>query len=106
MPADACLGWPEPERGPIFNDSAHLMQAAIEGQGVALARSSLLGDDVRNGLLVRLFDLELPSERSYYFVYPPRLADTPKIRMFGRWLHAEVSDGVVTRKAKGRARKR
>jgi len=103
--AAAGLAWPEPDRGPIFNDSAHMLQAAIEGHGIALARSSLLGDDVRNGLLVRLFEVEVPSERSYYFVYPPRVAATPKIQMFGRWLHAEAREAVVTRKAKRLARK-
>ena len=41
----AGLDWPEPTRGPMFNDSAHLMQAAAEGQGVALARATLLGND-------------------------------------------------------------
>ena len=36
----AGLDWPEPTRGPIFNDSSHMMQAAAEGQGIALARQS------------------------------------------------------------------
>jgi len=35
----AGLDWPEPSRGPTFSDSSHTMQAAIEGQGIALARS-------------------------------------------------------------------
>ena len=39
----AGLDWPEPSRGPIFNDSSLMLQAAAEGQGVALARGSLLG---------------------------------------------------------------
>ena len=89
--AAAGLPWPEPERGPIFNDSAHLLQAAIEGHGIALARTSLLGDDVRNGLLVRLFHVEVPSDRHYYFVYPPRLASAPKIELFRKWLRDEVA---------------
>lgn len=89
--AAAGLPWPEPARGPIFNDSAHLLQAAIDGHGVALARTSLLGDDVRNGLLVRLFDIEVPSDRHYYFVYPPRMAGAPKVELFGKWLRDEVA---------------
>jgi LysR family glycine cleavage system transcriptional activator len=97
----AGLDWPEPDRGPIFNDSAHLMQAAIDGHGIALARTSLLGDDVRHGLLVRLFDVEAPSDKQYYFVYPPRLAAAPKIAQFGAWLRAEVN-----RTARPRAKSR
>jgi len=100
--AAAGLDWPEPDRGPIFNDSAHMLQAAIEGHGVALVRTSLLGDDVRNGLLVRLFDIEVPSERHYYFVYPPRVAHMQKIALFGAWLRAEVARGV-SRRAKAKS---
>ena len=54
----AGLDWPEPTRGPIFSDLSHGLQAAIEGHGVALARSSLLAHDVRNGILVRPFDIK------------------------------------------------
>ena len=84
------LDWAEPSRGPIFNDSALMLQAAVEGQGVALARSSLLGNDVRNGLLVRLFDIDVPAPRRYYLVYPPRLAGSPKLALFRAWLEDEI----------------
>ncbi len=70
----AGLDWPEPSRGAIFNDSAHMLQAAAEGQGVALARRTLLGNDVRNGVLVRLFDVESPAPRRFWLVYPPRMS--------------------------------
>jgi LysR family glycine cleavage system transcriptional activator len=100
--AAAGLPWPEPDRGPIFNDTSHVMQAAVEGQGIALARTSLLGNDLRNGLLVRLFDIEVPSARKYFLVYPPRLADAPKVALFRAWLRDEIArDGEgVSRKAK------
>jgi LysR family glycine cleavage system transcriptional activator len=88
----AGLDWPEPARGPIFNDSGYLMQAAAEGQGVALARTSLLGNDVRNGVLVRLFDVEVPAPRRHYLVYPARMADSPKLALFREWLHEEIAD--------------
>src|SRR5205085_3433348 len=42
----AGLDWPEPTRGPMFNDSAHMLQAAAEGQGIALGRTSLTGMDL------------------------------------------------------------
>jgi LysR family glycine cleavage system transcriptional activator len=87
----AGLDWPEPARGPIFSDSAHLTQAAAEGQGVALARQSLLGNDVRNGVLVKLFDVELPNPRRFYVVYPARTAKSPKLALFRAWLRAEMA---------------
>jgi LysR family transcriptional regulator, glycine cleavage system transcriptional activator len=88
----AGLDWPEPTRGPAFSDSSHTMQAAIDGQGVALARSSLLGNDVRNGVLVRLFDIVVPLPKKYFLVYPPRLADSPKLAPFRQWLFDEVAE--------------
>ena len=85
------LDWPEPARGPTFNDSALMLQAAAEGQGIALARSSLVGNDLRNGVLVRLFDIDVPGPRKYYLVYPPRLAASPKLAVFRAWLLAEIA---------------
>ena len=87
----AGLDWPEPSRGPMFSDSSHMLQAAIEGQGVALARSSLIGSDLRNGLLIRVSDIVVPSPKNYYLVYPPRVADSPKIAPFRKWLFDEVA---------------
>jgi len=87
----AGLDWPEPTRGPIFNDASHLMQAAVDGQGIALARSSLIGNDLANGVLVRLFEIEVPSPFHYFLVYPPRLANSPKLASFRAWLREEIA---------------
>ncbi|MCW5593732.1 MAG: transcriptional regulator GcvA [Burkholderiales bacterium] len=87
----AGLDWPEPERGPFFSDSALLMQAAAEGQGIALGRRSLLANDERNGVLVRPFAIETPGERRIYLVYPPRNADSPKVAAFRAWIKAELA---------------
>ena len=75
----------------MFSDSSHTMQAAIDGQGIALARSSLLGNDVHNGVLVRPFDIVVPLPKKYFLVYPPRLADSPKLAPFRQWLFDEVA---------------
>jgi len=87
----AGLDWPEASRGPIFSDSAHMMQAAAEGQGIALARRTLLGTDLRNGVLVRLFDVAMPSAKKFYLVYPPRTAGSPKLALFRDWLRHEIA---------------
>jgi len=88
----AGLDWPEPTRGPAFSDSSHTMQAAIDGQGIALARSSLLGNDVRNGVLIQPFDIVVPLPKKYFLVYPPRLVDSPKLSPFRQWLFEEVAE--------------
>jgi LysR family transcriptional regulator, glycine cleavage system transcriptional activator len=89
--AAAGLDWPEPTRGPMFNDASHVLQAAIEGQGVALARSSLIGNDLTNGVLVRPFQITLPSPHQYFLVYPPRLAHSPKLAVFRQWVLDEIA---------------
>ncbi len=75
-------------RGPGFDDSGLLIQAAIEGLGVALGRSVLVKGDLDAGRLVRPFDVALAAEFAYYLVYPPDLESAPKIETFRAWLLA------------------
>lgn len=83
----------DPERGPRFTVENMAVQAAIEGQGVALAGGTLVADDIRAGRLVRPFP---PSEReatafSYYLVHPPRHARNPKVQAFCAWMKRETA---------------
>lgn len=93
----AGLDWPEPTRGPLFNDSSHMMQAAAEGQGIALTRQSLLGNDLRTGVLVRLFDVSVPSPSGSWLVHAPRLSGTPKYALFAAWLKRQIADDDMLR---------
>ena len=85
----------DPARGPIFTDSGMLIQAAMTGQGVALARGVLAADELAAGRLVRPLTLSLPTEYAYYFVCPEDTAEQPKIAAFREWLLAE-SKGEAT----------
>ncbi len=85
----------DPARGPIFTDSSMLIQAAMAGQGVALARGVLAADELAAGRLVRPFTLSLPTEYAYYLVCPEDSAEQPKIAAFREWLLAE-SKGEAT----------
>ena len=65
-------------RGLRINNSAAVLQAAIEGQGAALARSVMAHDDLTAGRLVRLFpDIAFASEPAYYIV--------SSVQSFRRW---------------------
>lgn len=75
-------------RGPGFDDSGLLIQAAIEGLGVALGRSVLVKGDLDAGRLVRPFATTLPGGSAYYLVYSPELENAPKIKAFREWLLA------------------
>ncbi len=80
----------DPARGPTFTDSSMVIQAAVEGQGVALARSVLSASDLAAGRLVKPFEVSMPASWAYYLVYPPATRDSPKIAAFRTWLLAEA----------------
>ncbi len=89
----------DPYRGPGFNHSNLLFQAAIDGQGVAVGRSVLVSKDLAAGRLVKPFDVELPAEFAYYIVFPPRNAEVAKVKAFADWLietaAAEAEEAAV-----------
>ncbi|MBT3908791.1 MAG: transcriptional regulator GcvA [Rhodospirillaceae bacterium] len=73
-----------------FPDSNMALQAAFDGQGVALARGAHAWDDVGSGRLVRLFpDFECPFNLSYFAISPPGRAEKPLVKAFREWLVAE-----------------
>ena len=76
--------------GPSFNDATYSIAAAARGEGIALTRRSLLGDDLERGTLKRLFDVTVKSRESYWIVCPRELAETPKVRAFRDWVKAEL----------------
>lgn len=77
-------------RGPQFSDAGLMMQAAIEGQGVALGQRVLVADDLAAGRLVEPFDLRVPSDGAYYLVTPPGAEARPKVKAFCDWLETEA----------------
>ena len=82
-------------RGLRINNSAAVLQAALEGRGIALARSVMAKDDILSGRLVRLFpEIEFSSPLSYYVVYRPECASLPKLAAFRTWLQKEVEDAT------------
>lgn len=77
--------------GSRFPDTNMALQAAITGQGVALARSAHVGDDLKAGRLVRLFDVDFRSDVAYYLVYPNAKAENLRIIAFRDWLLGEAA---------------
>ena len=79
------------DRGLRINNSAAVLQAAIDGQGVALASSVMAHDDLAAGRLVRLFpQVRLESALAYYVVYRPECIAQPKVAAFRDWLLREA----------------
>lgn len=82
----------QPQRGMRIDNSAAVLQAAIEGRGVALARSILARDDLAAGRLQRLFPaVKVPSKLAYYVVYRSEYASLPKLQAFRSWLIEEAA---------------
>lgn len=74
-----------------INNSATVLQAAAEGQGIALARSIMVQDDLKSGRLVRLCpEVSLPSPLAYYLVYRHECENLPKISLFRQWIIEET----------------
>lgn len=80
-------------RGLRFTQSSMVLEAAIHGRGVALAKAALAETDIVNGRLVRLFAGETPIDFAYFIVRPERRPVSPKVDAFAQWLKYEVSAG-------------
>ncbi len=76
--------------GVDYNDATLSLQRAVAGEGIAMTRRSLVGDDITNGNLVQLFNFEAPSSYSYNLVCLPQHATSAKVRLFRDWLMAEI----------------
>jgi LysR family transcriptional regulator, glycine cleavage system transcriptional activator len=91
--------------GPVLNRASMVIDAAINGQGVALARTTLAAWDLINGRLVRPFPLSLPLSKTYWIICPKATASLPKIMTFREWLLMEASRDLRQLQKKGRALK-
>jgi LysR family glycine cleavage system transcriptional activator len=88
-----------PLQGPVLNRASMVIDAAIDGQGVALARTMLAAWDLISGRLVRPFAETLLVSKTYWIVNPKATWSLPKITLFRDWLLAEAADDLRRLKA-------
>lgn len=84
------------DRGPQFSLDSMALQAAIAGQGVALALGTLVEEDIRAGRLVYPFGVGAENDASarvfrYHVVCPEADKDRAKVRAFRNWVLAEAA---------------
>jgi len=81
----------EPLRALHFSQTSLAVQAAIDGQGVALSESTLVADDIAAGRLVHPFDVSIrgPAPLAYYLV-SPRRSSSLLVEAFRDWIIAEA----------------
>lgn len=72
-----------------FDLAMMAVQAAVDGQGVCIGRSTYVEDDLRAGRLVVPFDLRLKDQLGFYLVTPRETAQVKKIVAFRAWLLAQ-----------------
>lgn len=87
----AGAGEVDPVPGPDFSDSGLALQAAAQGQGVALARSVLAARDLAAGRLIKPYPLAVKSASAYYLVAPEERLGVPSVRRFCDWLLGAAS---------------
>lgn len=87
----ASIGDVDWNRGPRFTQSSLVLEAAIHGKGVALAKATLAEADLQSGRLVRLFGDQTPIDFAYYIVGPQRKLKLAKVAAFIDWLRSETA---------------
>jgi len=88
-----------PQRWLHFNYAHQIVQAALTGQGVALARLPLVAEGLASGDLVEpLPKMRMDSPLVYWLVVAPRSAQRPEVKAFCNWL---LQQAAQTREAIG-----
>ena len=77
----------------VIVDSNVVVQAAIDGQGVALGIFPLIHSEVEAGRLVCPFELFLLPQKSFYLLHRPGARENPEIDLVCRWLHEQSGHG-------------
>lgn len=89
----------QPRRWLYFNYAYQMVQAALSGQGVVLARSPLIAESLASGDLVEVLPRQrMDSPMAYWLLVAPRSTARPEIRAFCDWLRGQAA---ITRKTIG-----
>src|SRR6202020_667926 len=82
------------QRGLSFDLILMTVQAAIDGLGVALGRTTYVEGDIAKGRLVVPFKMALPADAGFYLVSPQARAESPKLSAFSQRLLTSVQGGL------------
>jgi LysR family glycine cleavage system transcriptional activator len=74
------------DHGPHFTVESMAIEAAINGNGVALVSHHAIAEDLKAGRLIKPFNFALQSEYSYWLVCPHEYLRRAKVRVFCDWL--------------------
>jgi len=100
-PDDSCPDWAmwlaargvkgvDGNRGPRFNQSSLVIEAAMNGRGVALAKRTLAQADLDAGRLIAPLQIATAVDFAYYLVHPKAKGRLPQVKAFLAWITAEA----------------
>ena len=78
-------------RGPRFNQSNLVIEAAMNGRGVALAKRALAQADIDSGRLEAPLQINTAVDFAYYAVHPKAKGRLPQVKAFVKWIEAEAA---------------
>lgn len=87
LPADIAR-----QPGITFDMIFMTIQAAIDGIGIAMGRTSYVQDDIAKGRLVVPFRIALPADAGFYLVSPEGRREAPKLTAFREWMLAATQN--------------
>lgn len=95
----AGLDFVEPQAGVLFSDTLLAVQAAIAGQGILLARRSIVEDELRSGRLLRLWTHRIADVHAHYLVWPVSSNRLEAIGKLRGWLVGQVTQWLADKQS-------
>ena len=89
-------GTPDMSRVSGYRLYSMMVQAALEGMGVALGHSLLIAPYLERGTLVALFEPPIAAPARYFLVIAPGSREKPEARAFLDWLRSEAQESDAT----------
>jgi LysR family glycine cleavage system transcriptional activator len=78
-------------RGPRFNQSSLVIEAAVGGRGVALAKRALAQADLDAGRLIAPLQIATVVDFAYFVVHPKAKGRLPQVKAFVGWVSGEAA---------------
>lgn len=78
-----------------FDSYLLAIEAAIDGQGIAVVPTFLVESDLRTGRLVAASDVVIPQPRRWYMVCRSGQQHLPHVRAFADWLQTQISGAAA-----------
>jgi len=95
--AAAGVDLPRPDKGIDYQDMGVMLQTAIDGQGVMLARRSIARMELERKTLVPLLGITCPAEGAYWLVWPEERTPSERVLAFRDWIVAEANRKTTAR---------